>query len=566
MRLLVRSFFGFLLLVAVLLPPRVWRAGLESTVWMDETYTLLLVERPAAAVVRLTAHDSHPPLYYLALHGWLAAGRALGVEPGILWARSLNLLLWAVAAGAAWVIARRRFGPAAGPLVAWSVAGAAGLAQMAQDARSYGFASAGLAVCFLLLLEPSGEPGARREAGRWSLYAAAAAFALWSHLLSGLVLACLGLLWAGLALTRPRRIRALVPAVAANAVALGLFLPWLARVPRQLAYLERVGTGWMTPATWTNLLLTLVWWLPLGRLGIPSRPRLEILLPLGVATVAVPVAGWLLARRPDRRAADPAGRAGGRLDRLERLEHGAVLGLGTGLLFTLLLWGLARAGLAPVFHGPRYPLMASAAWGGGLACLAAAAALRLAGRRPRPAGRIPAAALAWLLMVAWLAAGTIGPLWSGIAEARTGLATALAPFARDPALADLYVMPPELLPFFGGQLAGFRVHPIEELPCDAARRPALRRRAAVLALNPWPQIERRRDRVARRVIERRALAPEVTVHPLEWSSLRATLYVLEEIRPGGARYLCERGFAPPAGSRAGPLAAASRIDTRKPLG
>jgi hypothetical protein len=544
-----RSLLGFLLLLAVFLPAKVWRSSLEGTLWMDETYTLVLVERPTAGIVRLTGRDSHPPLYYLGLDAWLGAGRALGIDSGILWARSLNTLFWVLAAAAAWVLGRRSLGPSAGTLLAWSVAAAAGLAQMAQDLRSYGFASAGLAVCFLLLLEPPGARGGRWEAGRWSLYAASAAFALWSHLLSGLVLACLGLVWAALAWRRTRRLRTLAPAVAAHAAALLAFLPWLVQVPRQLAYLERVGTDWMTPATVGNLLLTLVWWLPFGRLHAPTTPAFEGLLPMGIASLALPVAGWVAFRwtrwargrrgpvPEDRAVSEPAGvtETDGEASRLER---GAVLGLGAGLLFVLLLWGLARSGLAPVFHGPRYPLMASAAWAGGLACLAAAAARRgLHRRRAR-------AVLAWGLMAPWLAAGLIGPIWSGASENRTGLASALAPFARDPALADLYVMPPEILPFFRGQLSGFRVHPIEQLPCDTAARPGLQLRTAVLALNPWVQIETRRDRVARRVIERQALSHRVRVHELERSSLRATLYVLENVRPAAARYLCEHGFAP----------------------
>lgn len=550
----LRSVLGFLVLVAVLLPPKVWRASLESTIWMDETYTLLLVERPPAAIDRLTARDAHPPLYYLGLRSWLAAGRALGVEPGILWARSLNVAFWLLAAGAAWTLGRRRFGPTPGTLVAWSVAGAAGLAQMAQDTRSYGFASAGLALCFLLLVgerrpkpvrHPEGEepPPARRqarlagEALRWGLYAGAAAFALWSHLLSGLVLACLGVVWAGLALARTRRLSPLLPAVAANAVALALFLPWLARVPRQLAYLERVGTEWMTPATLSNLLFTWIWWLPFGRVGPPTAPGLAPLLPLGIATLAVPAAAWLGARllvRPGERDDDL----------LARLEHGAALGLGTGLLFSLLVWGLARFGVAPVFHGPRYPLMAAAAWGGGLACLAAAAARRLAGARRRLPRWLPWGVLAWALAAPWLAAGLLGPVWSTLGEARSGLETALAPYARRAAFEDLYVMPPELLPYVRGELAGFRVHPIEELPCDAAERPELWSGTAVLALNPWPQLDRHRDRVARRVIERRALSREVVARELEPTSVRATLYLLRGVRVSAARYLCERGLAP----------------------
>lgn len=44
--------------------------GLKQSVWFDEGYTILLIKRPVSELLRLTAVDAHPPLYYLILKGW----------------------------------------------------------------------------------------------------------------------------------------------------------------------------------------------------------------------------------------------------------------------------------------------------------------------------------------------------------------------------------------------------------------------------------------------------------------------------------------------------------------
>ena len=44
--------------------------GLRQSVWFDEAYSILLAKQSVGELLRLTALDTHPPLYYLLLKGW----------------------------------------------------------------------------------------------------------------------------------------------------------------------------------------------------------------------------------------------------------------------------------------------------------------------------------------------------------------------------------------------------------------------------------------------------------------------------------------------------------------
>jgi uncharacterized membrane protein len=185
-------------------PLILWRAHLESNLWIDETYSLALVSHPVSRVLELTAVDSHPPGYYLALKSWLKLARLAGHEPGIFWARSLNVLAWLALALAAWVGGRRIAGRGAGTLIAWMVAGGAFAALHARDLRSYALATLGVFVTCVAMLEilrgatrreGDGEGAAPPPAALWAIAATGTLVALWCHLLSAVALASFGLCW-----------------------------------------------------------------------------------------------------------------------------------------------------------------------------------------------------------------------------------------------------------------------------------------------------------------------------------------------------------------------------------
>ena len=561
---------GLLLFLVLFLPPKLWRASSEASVWIDEVHSIVLSARPVPEIVHLLSGDAHPPLYFLSLKAWLRLGREIGEtggsdgwRPGVLWARSLNVLAWLLTAGIAWWLGRRSLGRGAGGLVAAAIAGGAAAATVVQDLRPYAFAWGALVVAYLLLvdlleLRGSGRPESpdrsdRRAGprslsgwlteppGRWALVAVAGAIALWSHLLAGVVLAALVTTWLLLISSRtllrtpPRSLhrrdaRPVVACLAATAGAALLAAPWLVRVPGQWEGLRESAPTWMTPATPTALLQTFVYWLPFGRLGSPDQAPFSIVQILGLATILLPVAGTVALSLREGRAGLGDGDATGRI---VKLRGAAALGLGASILSVLILWVTARTGLAPVFHGPRYPLLAAGPWAGGLAALAALATSAGFGRANR---RLPW--LGWLLMAPWLLAGLVAPLWSGALEDRGGLPGALG----GQELREVHVLPPELMPIFRHTLAGVTVHPIGDLPCDLlGLHPG--DSATVLDLNPWHGVDRGSDQLARQAIATGLLSESVQREPLATERLDATLYRLSSPRSRADRTVCGREFA-----------------------
>lgn len=531
-----------LLLLAVLLPPKLWRAGLGETVWLDETYSLVLTTHPAPEIVRLAAQgDAHPPLYYLALRAWLGLGRAAGSEPGILWVRGLGILAWAVAAVAALVVGRRLLGAGPGTLFGWAVAAGAAAATLALDARSYGFAFAGTVVAYLALLRLSVAPEdeLRAEGSRavrwWVIYALAAAITLWSHLLAGLLVALLALAWLGPALRDGRTRRSLLGWTVSNFSVVLLFLPWLVRVRHQWALLQQAEPTWMTPPSLAHLGFSFVYWLPFGRLGWPTVPPFRYGLAVGVATILLPLGAAALGAGFRRRRGRPGGPAAGRSrEVLGVAARSAWLGLVPSVLFVFLIWSIDRLELAHVFHAPRYPLLAAGPWAGGLAALAL---LGAPGRPGLPSGPRWRTGLAAALLAPWLAAGLVCQVWAGFVHSRPGLAS----LVEDRGVRTAYVVPSELLPFFRDHLAGIDARPLERLPCDVLEGRAAEP-VAVLDVNPWTRIEGPRERLFRRLADGRLLASGVRRTLLDESRTRATLYELTGLEEPWFRSLCRHGF------------------------
>jgi hypothetical protein len=81
---------GSILLLALTL--RLWGLGAESA-WIDEAYSITLAKHSFIEVLKGTAADQHPPLYYLLLHYWLLFGSS------VVYARALSLVIGMVHIG-----------------------------------------------------------------------------------------------------------------------------------------------------------------------------------------------------------------------------------------------------------------------------------------------------------------------------------------------------------------------------------------------------------------------------------------------------------------------------------
>ncbi len=524
------------------------RASRESSLWMDETASLVLANQPAAFTVDVSAVDFNPPGYFLLLGRWLALARAAGLEPGVLAARSLGIVCWCGLVALAWLAGRRLLAGDGGPLLALAVGGGASAASLATEARAYGVASVALFACFVALLRlhagaraaaAQTSPRWRRAAGLWTLYAASGAVALWTHLLSLFVLASLALFWLGLAsrLARPARPSFLVLGAAAHVAALLAFLPWLLQVRGQLDALRASAPSWMTPATLFNLASVFWYWVPFGRVGTP-RPAPSPWFPLlGALSLMLPVGAAIGARlrRGPREGRRPATLV-------------AAAGLAVPATFIALLWAIQRAGVAAVFHAPRYPALAAPMWAAGLVAAARAAA---SGGDRGDGSAAPGAPLGgrswwpWALLAPWLACAALGQALAWRVEGRGGLGAGLATLAEaPPPRASLYVMPSELLPFQRHALAGYAVRPIEDLPCGLRE---LRDGddAWVLSLDrPWPLFDRTRDLIAARLLAGGALARRVERRAFPQPSQEYELLHLRGVRHDASVSLCRDGLRP----------------------
>lgn len=214
---------GLLGLVGLGLVLRVIRLDFQP-LWWDEGYSVWFAGQPVAEMVRLTAADIHPPLYYALLHLW---SLALGLTPVAL--RLFGVLVGLPAILLAYRWARDGYGHRVGMVAAALVAVHPLAVFYAQEVRMYG-----LAMTFSLAALWSGWRWARMPYRmRWGLvYGLSVLGGLYTLYTFALLPVAQGLM---LAILPPRSWwrRRLAPLVAAGL----LYLPWLVYAgPRLRAY------------------------------------------------------------------------------------------------------------------------------------------------------------------------------------------------------------------------------------------------------------------------------------------------------------------------------------------
>lgn len=456
---------------------QMWRNSHESTIWRDEVYTMMLSSRPLPELIDLTSVDAHPPLYYFLSRAWLLLGNALGLEPGVVWMRSLNMVGWTAMATTLWFAGRRLFGRWPGAAGAIAAVAAGGLTEAFRNLRNYTFVCPAILGCAVILafavrraMDDEKPETTARVAAVWTLYALLGLLALWMHLLSALALTALGVTWIAMSLATLRlrgwtlaRGMIIGGGLAQMAIMVG-FAPWLAVVARQLKYIASVELLWMTPPTLYNGLRVFAVWYPMGNVatfGLTGWEQSNVALALGlVAVLTIATAGLLAVLRPTA--------LGSSLSRGTLMAVGvvlavAVLNVAIQMLVTVL-------GISKTFHGLRYPIITAPVFALGIGGIAALAVARF---------RWPAW-VSLLIVAPWLVACVYGNVWMVTREANRGV-EGIRPFLQDATLQatkPLYLTPWALYPMHRHSLRGFDVRPLE----DAFREPAAER-LRVLNLN-----------------------------------------------------------------------------------
>lgn len=235
---------GLVLVVAVGV---VLRFVTRSPLWLDEALSVDIARLPLGQITDALRHDGHPPLYYVLLHGWIAAfgegNVAVRAFSGV-WGLALLPLLYV----AGWRLGGRRVG--------WYALGVAAvlpyLLRYSTETRMYAMVMVLVVVGWLLLDDALHRPSWPRLAG----LTATVALLLWTHYWAMWLLAVTGVALIVRAVLARRRgddaaWRATRNAIGAIVVGGLAFLPWLSVLAYQGSH---TGTPWARPVRPTEMI------------------------------------------------------------------------------------------------------------------------------------------------------------------------------------------------------------------------------------------------------------------------------------------------------------------------
>lgn len=292
------------------------------SIWFDEAFGIYMIRFGFLDIARYTASDVHPPFYYWMLKLWTSV---FGTSE--LAVRSLSMVALMGALIFMYLILRRAFSRrvAAGGLLMLSVSPL--LVRYAEEARMYGLVALIVTAATYVFLDVMEKPTRRK----WVLYGLLVALGMWTHYFTALMWLAH---WAYRAVTvSSQRFRPAVRAlfskewVLTHVLAVGLFLPWLPSMWKQMHGVQD-GGFWIpavtlaTPPNFvadmflyrsaddvTNWMVVLFWALALGLLviggmTIPKLARDEKKI-IGLLTImsTVPVALLILLSMPPLRPA-----------------------------------------------------------------------------------------------------------------------------------------------------------------------------------------------------------------------------------------------------------------------
>ncbi len=339
-RLTYRS--GLVVLVLLACGLRLYRLDVQS-LWYDEGVTAQVARLDIPELVRWTANDIQPPLYYVLVAGWLWV-----MDP---WAGSLAYTLrWLSAAWGVLLVplvaalARRLWDDRAALGAAWITATAPTMVYYGQEARMYTLLMLWVTgIAYALVRWHQARPSGLRPMAAYIVVALAA---LYTHYFAGFALLALALPWLWAWWQNGRPSRALVRFLAANALVLAGFAAWLPAMLRRLQVDSSYwpGTLKVGEALWDVIIHTMTGATELMR---EDQARIAVIILVPAALL------WLVALR-----------------RYPAAPHTGLLLAAWGLLPTVLI--LALAYRIPKFN-PRYLLIIWPVWalfvGGGLAAL-----------------------------------------------------------------------------------------------------------------------------------------------------------------------------------------------------
>lgn len=239
-RMLIGSFPVWLSVIVVLATAiRLATLGAQSF-WLDEGVSYVTAARPLPALLAFVGReDIHPPLYYVLLHGWLAAGESE------FWLRLLSAGAGIAAVAVFGFIGRLLIDARAGLAGAFILAVSPLQVWYAQEARMYSLVvllALTLVGCLWQALMTTRRPG-----WWWTGVAVSGALLLYTSTSSVWVLAAVNLFLLGYILVT-RRWQVARGWLLSHLTMVLLFAPWLPALRHQLAISKAIA-AWIAPPT-----------------------------------------------------------------------------------------------------------------------------------------------------------------------------------------------------------------------------------------------------------------------------------------------------------------------------
>lgn len=300
--------FPLYIILALAAVIRLAGIGIES-VWFDEAYSIRLATAPVTELLERTANDTHPPLYYLMLKGWLgiagdgdAAARALST----LWSL-LGVVLMYLAGND---IAGRRAGLLAASLMAVNPLDVA----FAQECRMYepatvlGFAASWITWNLIRAsneLSPDADEPTRSRVVLYLGYTILVTAMIYMHAVTVLIAVAQGLALLPILLLR-KRFGAILRYIICAAACAMMFYPWIFYVHKfrdaEFFYIDTQLSAWMpmprAPEMLTFVVREFIWGHTVVSPDAASleflpaiRPLLAALSALCLVAVACGIAG-----------------------------------------------------------------------------------------------------------------------------------------------------------------------------------------------------------------------------------------------------------------------------------
>ena len=260
------------------------RLCFSPALWLDTAYTSVIIEPSYAGMIDITAHDVHPPLYYILAKFFSGIFQALIPGCSAITAMKLfSVLPFVAMLVVIYTVVRREWGWGVAGLSALSVMSMPRLADLATEARMYSLAMFFVTSCYLAacLIIRKGTLAA------WVSFALSGLAAAYTHTFACITVVPVYLLLGWHCLRNNR------PALRKWAVSCGVavigFLPWLFVLIRQALSIQ--GDYWIEEPTLFEVIVSVA--MPL----IISREGVVLSAMLGLVMALLIISCWCLSKK-----------------------------------------------------------------------------------------------------------------------------------------------------------------------------------------------------------------------------------------------------------------------------